>query len=79
MRAQKIAHGQIAHQFAGAKDQVHQIYGVMNHTTKFMDIEAGIGVGMTDASDRLTFKLILARDLNKRTTAGSTSPAAARP
>jgi hypothetical protein len=46
-------------------DQVHQIFGVVDKTWKDWDIEAGVGVGLTDASDRLTFKLILARDLNK--------------
>jgi hypothetical protein len=52
------------HQFAGASDQVHQIYGVVNHTTKFMEIEAGIGVGVTSSSDKLTIKLLLSKDLN---------------
>ena len=33
---------------------------------KFLDIEAGIGFGLTDASDKLQLKLILSRDLNKR-------------
>ena len=52
------------HQFAGANDQPHQIYGVINHATKFMDIEAGVGVGVTSASDKLTFKLLLSKDFN---------------
>jgi hypothetical protein len=47
-------------------DQVHQLYGVVNHTFGSVDVEAGIGVGLTDATDRLTFKVLLARDLNKR-------------
>jgi len=47
-------------------DQAHQIYGVIDHTTKFMDIEYGVGVGLTNASDRFTLKLILSRDLNGR-------------
>jgi hypothetical protein len=51
-------------QFVGANAQAHQIYGVINHTTKFMEIEAGVGVGVTSATDKLTFKLLLSKDLN---------------
>src|SRR4051794_27830521 len=54
------------HAFASPADQAHQLYAVVDRTWKDWDIEAGIGVGITDASDRLTFKLIVARDLNKR-------------
>jgi hypothetical protein len=52
------------HELSGARDQVHQIYGVVDHTSKYFEIEAGVGVGVTDASDKLTLKLILSRDLN---------------
>jgi hypothetical protein len=52
------------HDFAGASDQVHQFYAVVNHSTKFVDIEAGVGVGVTNASDKVTFKLLLSKDLN---------------
>jgi hypothetical protein len=51
--------------FSPRNDQAHQIFGVVDRTWKDWDIEAGVGVGLTDASDRLTFKLILSRDLNK--------------
>jgi hypothetical protein len=47
-------------------DQAHQLYGVVDRTGQPFDIEAGIGFGLTGASDKLTFKVILARDLNKR-------------
>jgi hypothetical protein len=67
------------HAFAPRGEQAHQIFAVVDRTWKEWDIEAGVGVGMTDASDRLTFKLILAHDLNKRPTAPSTSPALAHP
>ena len=50
--------------FAGASEQSHQFFAVVNHSTKFMDIEAGVGVGVTNGSDRLTFKLLLSKDLN---------------
>jgi hypothetical protein len=54
------------HDFSPAGEQSHQLFGVIDHTTKSgFEIEAGVGVGLTDASDRLTLKLILARDLTK--------------
>ena len=49
--------------YAGA-DQVHQLFGVVDYSGKEIDVEAGVGVGLTGASDDLTFKLILSRDLN---------------
>jgi len=52
------------HQFYAGNQQAHQLYGVVDHTTKGVDIEAGIGFGLTSASDRITLKLILSRDLN---------------
>lgn len=53
------------HQFYARAGQSHQLYAVVDHTSKFLDVEAGIGFGLTDASDKLTLKLILSRDLNK--------------
>jgi hypothetical protein len=44
--------------------QSHQLFGVIDHHGKFLDIEFGVGYGLTDASDRWTLKLILSRDLN---------------
>lgn len=41
------------------------LYGVFDDSGAF-DIEAGIGFGLTDASDRLQFKVIFSRDLNRR-------------
>jgi len=52
------------HQFRSASAQSHQLYGVVDHSTKVLDIEAGVGFGLTAGSDRLTLKLILSRDLN---------------
>ena len=52
--------------FYSASEQSHQIYGVVDHKTRFADIEAGVGFGLTGASDKLTLKLILARDLYSR-------------
>ena len=52
------------HEFASAVEQGHQFFAVINHSTKFVDIEAGIGVGVTNATDKVTFKLLLSKDLN---------------
>jgi len=52
--------------FHSPSEQAHQLYGVVDKSTKYMDFEAGIGFGLTDASDKLTLKLILSRDLNRR-------------
>ena len=52
------------HDFYSASQQSHQLYGVVNHAAKWFDIEAGVGVGLTSATDKLTLKLILSRDLN---------------
>lgn len=51
--------------WASASEQAHQLYGVVNHTFGSIDVEAGIGVGLTDASDRVTLKVLLAYDFNK--------------
>lgn len=52
--------------WASPSEQAHQLYGVFDKTFGSIDVEAGIGVGLTDASDRLTLKLIIAYDLNQR-------------
>jgi hypothetical protein len=52
------------HRFHPARDQAQQLYWVVDHKGKQWDIEAGVGVGLTKASDGLTLKLILARDLH---------------
>ena len=44
--------------------QAHQLYFVADHAAKGLDIEAGIAIGVTPASDKLTLKLIVSRDLN---------------
>ncbi len=51
-------------QFYKASEQSHQIWAVLNHTGKVINIETGIGFGLTSASDKVTLKLMLSRDLN---------------
>lgn len=45
-------------------EQSHQIWAVMDHVGKILSVEAGIGFGLTGASDKVTLKLMLSRDLN---------------
>ena len=51
--------------FHALADQSHQLYAVVDHRGA-LELEAGIGIGLTHASDPLTFKLILSYDLNAR-------------
>jgi hypothetical protein len=53
-------------QFYSLSDQSHQLFGVFDHKSKVLDMEAGVGFGLTPASDKVTLKLILSRDLNSR-------------
>ncbi len=52
------------HQFYRANDQFHEVWAVLDHHGKFVDIETGVGVGVTAGADKLTFKLMVSRDLN---------------
>lgn len=52
------------HQFYKSNDQFHQIWAVVNHHTRLVDIETGVGAGVTAGADKLTFKLMISRDLN---------------
>ena len=45
-------------------DQFHEVWAVLDHETKFVDIETGVGVGVTSGADKLTLKLMVSRDLN---------------
>ncbi|MBX7186423.1 MAG: hypothetical protein K1Y01_14890 [Vicinamibacteria bacterium] len=52
--------------FYSRGQQSHNLYAVVDHAGKTWDFEFGVGFGLNDASDKLTFKMILARDLWKR-------------
>jgi hypothetical protein len=41
-----------------------QIFGVVDYSGEPVAIEAGVGFGITRASDHLTLKLMFSRDLN---------------
>ena len=51
-------------QIYSAHEQSHQVWAVLNHEGKYVNIETGIGFGLTAASDRVTLKLMVSRDLN---------------
>lgn len=44
----------------------HALYGVIDRGGKTWDVEIGVGVGLTNTADKLTLKLIVARDLYAR-------------
>jgi hypothetical protein len=50
--------------FLPGNDQAHEVWAVFDHTSKIVNIEAGVGVGVTPGSDKVTLKLMLSRDLN---------------
>jgi len=52
--------------FFPAGQQSHQIYGVFDYNFKELSLEAGAGFGVTSASDKVTLKLILSYDFNKK-------------
>ena len=54
--------GSVSHFLAAAK-QSHQLFAVVDINTKLVGIEAGVGAGLTSASDHWVLKLILSRDL----------------
>lgn len=52
--------------FVAVHDQFQEVWAVLNHKSDVVDIETGVGVGVTGGADRLTFKLMLSRDLNSK-------------
>jgi hypothetical protein len=54
--------GRVGH-FLHSSKQSHQLFGVVDLSTRWVNIEAGLGAGLTSASDHRVFKLILSRDL----------------
>jgi len=52
--------------FDALNHQFHEIWAVMDHYSKSLNIETGVGFGVTAGADKLTLKLMLSRDLNSR-------------
>src|SRR5579862_5478106 len=55
-------YGPLRH-FVSAHDQFHELWAVMDHNGKYLNIETGVGIGVTSGADKLTFKLMLSRDI----------------
>jgi len=53
------------HQFETVSGQYHALWAVVDHTSKTLDVEAGIGFGLTAATDKVTLKLMLSRDIRR--------------
>jgi hypothetical protein len=52
--------------FLPLNEQFHEVWAVMDHSNRFLNIETGVGFGITSGADRLTLKLMLSRDLNAK-------------
>ena len=52
--------------FLPQNEQFHETWAVIDRNAGFLNVEAGVGVGWSGGADRLTLKLMLSRDLNKR-------------
>jgi hypothetical protein len=52
--------------FLPASQQFQEVWAVFDHSSRVVNIEAGVGVGITGGADRLTLKLMVSRDLNPR-------------
>jgi hypothetical protein len=50
--------------FLPASQQSHQLFLVGDYAGEDLEAEAGIGFGLNSASDDLTLKLILSKDIN---------------
>ena len=51
--------------FLPGRQQAHQLFAVVDRSGDPVDVEAGVGFGLTRATDHVVLKLILSRDLNK--------------
>jgi hypothetical protein len=52
------------HSLSTFHNQAHQFYFIADRMVKGIDVEAGVGIGVTANTDKLRLKLILSRDLN---------------
>jgi hypothetical protein len=54
----------VVQHFEAGNQQSQQLFGVVDFNGAPVNVEAGLGFGLTQASDRLVAKLILSKDLN---------------
>jgi hypothetical protein len=52
------------HAFKPAAQQSHELFGVFDYNGAPVNVEGGVGFGLTPGTDKLTLKMILSRDLN---------------
>jgi hypothetical protein len=52
------------HKFLPGNQQFHELWTTVDRNSKVLEIETGVGFGVTAGADKLTFKLMLSRDLN---------------
>jgi hypothetical protein len=51
-------------EFYASTQQQHQLFAVLDYNGKLWTVEGGVGLGLTNATDKVVLKLILSRDLN---------------
>jgi hypothetical protein len=54
----------VIHHFSPWRETSQQLFAVVDYQGEPFDVEAGVGFGLTGASDNLVIKLMLMRDLN---------------
>ncbi len=52
------------HHFLPGRDQSHQVFAVVDYGGEPVNVEAGIGFGLTPGSDDVVIKLMFSKDLN---------------
>ncbi len=50
--------------FHSGAEQTHELFAVVDYNGKPINVEAGVGFGLTPATDHMTLKLILSKELN---------------
>jgi hypothetical protein len=50
--------------FLPLDNQFHEVWATFDRGSKVLSLETGVGFGITSGADKLTFKLMLSRDLN---------------
>jgi len=50
--------------FLPLNDQFHEVWATFDRSSKVLSVETGVGFGISSGADKLTFKLMLSRDLN---------------
>jgi hypothetical protein len=53
-------------QFYAVSKQSQELFAVFDRYSEKLNVEAGVGFGLTSSSNKVTLKLILSRDLNSR-------------